>query len=107
MGLYDFSIKNILESSFFSFCREILFFSIHKTKHLVCLEFSVLESILANVEGLIFKIFSPVSPNHGGASLDTVLPTYFTTPIVHAYVVMLPDAAPSFTYNEKACMNPQ
>ena len=33
--------------------------------------FSKKECILAILEGLIFKIFSPVGPNHGGASLVT------------------------------------
>ena len=33
--------------------------------------FSKKECILAILEGLIFKIFRPVGPNHGGASLVT------------------------------------
>ena len=33
--------------------------------------FSKKECILAFLEGLIFKIFQPVGPNHGGASLVT------------------------------------
>ena len=33
--------------------------------------FSKKECILAILEGLIFKIFRPVGPNHGGPSLVT------------------------------------
>ena len=33
--------------------------------------FSKKDCILAILEGLLFKIFRPVSPNHGGASLVT------------------------------------
>ena len=33
--------------------------------------FSKKECILAILEGLIFRIFRPVGPNHGGASLLT------------------------------------
>ena len=63
--------------------------------------FSKKECILAILEGLIFKNFRPVGPNHAGASLVTEPQPRQSQKFGYGPVVMLPLTSRQFVCNAR------